>query len=99
MTKSVVLPSETGGGVLADEMGMGKSLSTLSLITKTLQDAHIWASDWSLPVPNSDFVIKQSSRATLVVVSSLCEYIAPRISPSATAETKASITKFLVVGD
>jgi SNF2 family DNA or RNA helicase len=28
-------PSETGGGILADEMGMGKSLTVLSHIART----------------------------------------------------------------
>ncbi|KAG0649190.1 ATP-dependent helicase GTA, partial [Hyphodiscus hymeniophilus] len=37
-----ILASETGGGILADEMGMGKSLSTLALITKTLDKAYDW---------------------------------------------------------
>ncbi|KAK8050946.1 SNF2 family domain-containing protein [Apiospora rasikravindrae] len=35
-------PDERGGGVLADEMGTGKSLSTLALITRTLATANLW---------------------------------------------------------
>ncbi|KAK2745332.1 hypothetical protein FQN55_006237 [Onygenales sp. PD_40] len=37
--KSQIERVETGGGILADEMGMGKSLSTLSLLVWTLDDA------------------------------------------------------------
>jgi SWI/SNF-related matrix-associated actin-dependent regulator of chromatin subfamily A3 len=68
-----VLPSETGGGVLADEMGMGKSLSMLSLITKTLENARAWASNGSAPLTNGTCVTRRTSRATLVVVSSACK--------------------------
>jgi SWI/SNF-related matrix-associated actin-dependent regulator of chromatin subfamily A3 len=67
-------PSETGGGVLADEMGMGKSLSILSLITKTLDDACAWKSDETVGQSSGFQVRKQGSRATLVVVSSGCRY-------------------------
>ncbi|KAF2999265.1 hypothetical protein E8E13_003360 [Curvularia kusanoi] len=35
--------NETGGGILADEMGMGKSLSILALILRTLGAAHEWS--------------------------------------------------------
>jgi SWI/SNF-related matrix-associated actin-dependent regulator of chromatin subfamily A3 len=72
--KSSNLPSEIGGGVLADEMGMGKSLSILSLITKTLEHAHAWASNRSVSLSNETLVGKPTSRATLVVVSSSCKY-------------------------
>jgi SWI/SNF-related matrix-associated actin-dependent regulator of chromatin subfamily A3 len=67
-------PSETGGGVLADEMGMGKSLSILSLITKTLDDACAWKSDETLGQSSGLPARKQGSRATLVIVSSGCKY-------------------------
>jgi SWI/SNF-related matrix-associated actin-dependent regulator of chromatin subfamily A3 len=67
-------PSETGGGVLADEMGMGKSLSILSLITKTLNDACAWKSDGTVGPSSGLSVSKLGSRATLVVVSSGCKY-------------------------
>jgi SWI/SNF-related matrix-associated actin-dependent regulator of chromatin subfamily A3 len=70
MAKKSVLPSETGGGVLADEMGMGKSLSILSLITETLVNAHVWASNTVAPLSNEIRVTEATSRATLVVVSS-----------------------------
>jgi SWI/SNF-related matrix-associated actin-dependent regulator of chromatin subfamily A3 len=73
MAKSAVLPSEIGGGILADEMGMGKSLSILSLITETLGNAHVWASKQTSPLSSGTCVTKSSSRATLVVVSSGCK--------------------------
>ena len=72
--KSRIQHPETGGGVLADEMGMGKSLSILSLITQTLEDAHNWASNQSAPLSSDISAIKRPSRATLVVVSSVCKF-------------------------
>ena len=36
-------PPDTLGGILADMMGLGKTLSVLSLITGTLEDAKKWA--------------------------------------------------------
>jgi SNF2 family DNA or RNA helicase len=36
-------PPETFGGILADMMGLGKTLSTLSLIATTLNDARSWS--------------------------------------------------------
>jgi SNF2 family DNA or RNA helicase len=36
-------PPPTLGGILADVMGLGKTLSVLSLITKTLDDAEKWS--------------------------------------------------------
>lgn len=65
---------ETGGGILADEMGMGKSLSILSLLARTLGSARDWVDELDLP-PLCDRILKlQRSRAILVVVSSGCEY-------------------------
>ncbi|KAF0328442.1 DNA repair and recombination protein rad5c [Colletotrichum asianum] len=61
-------PEERGGGILADEMGMGKSLSILSLIVKTLQSGQEWAEQEN---GNEDKVKDISySGSTLVVVSS-----------------------------
>ncbi|OLN85473.1 putative SWI/SNF-related matrix-associated actin-dependent regulator of chromatin subfamily A member 3-like 3 [Colletotrichum chlorophyti] len=61
-------PSERGGGILADEMGMGKSLSILSLIVKTLENGRRWAEQEE----QSDEKNKELhySGSTLVVVSS-----------------------------
>lgn len=53
---------------------MGKSLSILALITKTIEDAHKWVADpASFPLTMIDEE-KQPSRATLVVVSSAPKY-------------------------
>ncbi|CAI0649927.1 unnamed protein product [Colletotrichum noveboracense] len=38
------LPSDTHGGILADMMGLGKTLSVLSLIASSLDQAREWAS-------------------------------------------------------
>jgi hypothetical protein len=66
---------ETGGGILADEMGMGKTLSILALVLRTLGSAYQWASD---SASNNDYHPEMSatqkplkrSRATLIVASS-----------------------------
>ncbi|ENH67515.1 Putative SWI/SNF-related matrix-associated actin-dependent regulator of chromatin subfamily A member 3-like 1 [Fusarium oxysporum f. sp. cubense race 1] len=62
-----IRPEERGGGILADEMGMGKSLSILALIMKTLDNGQQWAED-----RNAEHKSRRSlkfSRSTLVVVS------------------------------
>lgn len=68
--ESLAPPPETGGGVLADEMGMGKSLSILALITKTLENAHVWAGGSDLAPSNDLSDAKYRSRGTLIVASS-----------------------------
>lgn len=62
------LPDESGGGILADEMGMGKSLTTLVLIEKTLSDAVKWAEERK--TQSDDMMAKRHCRATLVIVPS-----------------------------
>ncbi|KAF9878016.1 DNA repair and recombination protein rad5c [Colletotrichum karsti] len=61
-------PDERGGGILADEMGMGKSLSILSLIMKTMKSGLEWAEHEN----SNEEKLKDVnySGATLVVVSS-----------------------------
>ena len=59
---------EKGGGILADEMGMGKSLSILSLIIRTLSEAEQWAA--SQRSIDEDLHPRKYSRATLIIVSS-----------------------------
>ncbi|KAL8376886.1 hypothetical protein RB595_007831 [Gaeumannomyces hyphopodioides] len=49
-------PSDLGGGILADDMGMGKSLSSLALIMRSLKDAEAWARE-------DDYQRQQSNRA------------------------------------
>ena len=68
--KTRIHSPETGGGILADEMGMGKSLSTLALITKTLEDAQNWMSLDSTDSLKNAHVKQTRSRATLVIVPS-----------------------------
>ena len=65
-------PNETGGGILADEMGMGKTLSILALIIRTLNAAHSWKIQNEIPDVGSSQVArcKHHSGATLIVASS-----------------------------
>ena len=62
---------ETGGGILADEMGMGKTLCILALILRSLEAAHEWS---STPITTTQDEttgkVKPRTRATLVVASS-----------------------------
>ncbi|KAL5121670.1 hypothetical protein ACEQ8H_000356 [Pleosporales sp. CAS-2024a] len=62
-------PSEIGGGILADEMGMGKTLSVLALILRTLSAAQQWSSQLDGQT-SSSWQAKPRSRATLIVASS-----------------------------
>lgn len=65
-------PIETGGGILSDEMGMGKSLSILALILRTLDAAQIWASQHAVSSdePLESWRPKTRVRASLIVASS-----------------------------
>ncbi|KAF2973070.1 hypothetical protein GQX73_g632 [Xylaria multiplex] len=42
-TRSTLQPEERGGGILADDMGMGKSLCALALLLDTLDEGRQWA--------------------------------------------------------
>ncbi|KAI3328987.1 hypothetical protein HD806DRAFT_481296 [Xylariaceae sp. AK1471] len=68
-TRSIVQPEERGGGILADEMGMGKSLCLLALLLDTLDDARNWAKQRHSEEYHSS-TIKNYSRSTLVIVPS-----------------------------
>jgi SWI/SNF-related matrix-associated actin-dependent regulator of chromatin subfamily A3 len=72
-TRCIMEPIETGGGILADEMGMGKSLSILALILRTLDAAHSWAASVDRP-DNGEFSgrcgHRRRSGATMIVASS-----------------------------
>ncbi|KAL6922291.1 hypothetical protein FSST1_006317 [Fusarium sambucinum] len=60
-------PEEKGGGILADDMGMGKSLSILALVMKTLDNGQEWAN-----LKNAEHKGRKTtrfSRSTLVIVS------------------------------
>ncbi|KAH0491045.1 hypothetical protein TgHK011_002491 [Trichoderma gracile] len=63
-----IRPNERGGGILADEMGMGKSLSILALVMRLLDDGRTWAQEQENN-PRVDGAIKRS-RSTLVIVPS-----------------------------
>ncbi|CAM1506220.1 Fc.00g058610.m01.CDS01 [Cosmosporella sp. VM-42] len=62
-------PEEKGGGVLADEMGMGKSLSILALIIKTIEDGQEWA-EKNRNETHADSEVKEYTQSTLIVVPS-----------------------------
>ncbi|KAJ4267530.1 hypothetical protein NW762_003637 [Fusarium torreyae] len=62
-----IRPEEKGGGILADDMGMGKSLSILALVMKTLDNGQEWAKQ-----KNAEHKGRKNltySRSTLIVVS------------------------------
>ncbi|TGJ80952.1 hypothetical protein E0Z10_g7821 [Xylaria hypoxylon] len=68
-TRSTLKPEEMGGGILADDMGMGKSLCLLALLLDTLDEGRQWAQQkHSEEYHNS--AIERYSRATLVIVPS-----------------------------
>ena len=61
-------PPEVLGGILADMMGLGKTLSILSLIVGSLDAALEWSKE--LPKPTATeggIVLKRNSKATLLV--------------------------------
>ncbi|UPX12309.1 uncharacterized protein EKO05_0002863 [Ascochyta rabiei] len=62
--------TEIGGGILADEMGMGKTLLMLALIIRTLDAAHQFALETPLQIAQGSLLLKNRSRATLIVASS-----------------------------
>ncbi|KAK0707849.1 SNF2 family N-terminal domain-containing protein [Lasiosphaeris hirsuta] len=68
-TRSPARPDEMGGGVLADEMGMGKTLSTLALAIETLEAGQEWAKQ-KQGEEHTNAKVKQYSHSTLVVVPS-----------------------------
>lgn len=81
-----IRPEERGGGILADDMGMGKSLSILALIMKTLDNGQEWAEE-----RDTEHKSRRShkfSRSTLVIVSAACEYL-----PSFTLVSATDITQ------
>ncbi|KAK8868948.1 SNF2 family N-terminal domain-containing protein [Apiospora arundinis] len=68
-SRSVTQPEERGGGVLADEMGTGKSLSTLALIAQTLDLGREWLQERQSN-PNLEVKTKHYAAATLIIVPS-----------------------------
>ncbi len=70
-TRSTLPVEERGGGILADEMGMGKSLCLLALLLETLDEGRQWARKKQSEAYHSSG-IERYSRATLVIVPSAC---------------------------
>ncbi|KAI8949691.1 hypothetical protein F4801DRAFT_580228 [Xylaria longipes] len=68
-TRSSLRLDEKGGGILADEMGMGKSLCLLALVLETLDEGREWARQRQSEEYHSSN-IKNYSRSTLVIVPS-----------------------------
>ena len=61
-------PSKVRGGILADMMGLGKTLSILSLIVGSMEDASKWAKiSPTPPVTTEGVTLKRNSKATLLV--------------------------------
>ncbi|KAH8911517.1 hypothetical protein BR93DRAFT_873391 [Coniochaeta sp. PMI_546] len=67
--RSTVRPDEKGGGVLADEMGMGKTLAILALIIRTLERGREWA-EGHRSDEHSHLGTHTYSHSTLVIVPS-----------------------------
>lgn len=71
-TRCATRPDEKGGGVLADDMGMGKSLSILALVVNTLTEGK----EWVTKQENEDLVhsdVETYAHSTLVIVPSECK--------------------------
>ena len=60
-------PPEVLGGILADMMGLGKTLSILSLVVATLPDAKEWAKQKVPPQTAEGVALRCNSKATLLV--------------------------------
>ncbi|KAK1755503.1 SNF2 family N-terminal domain-containing protein [Echria macrotheca] len=68
-TRSPIQPEESGGGVLADEMGMGKTLATLARILQTLEEGKEWA-EKKRSEEHTNSKVQRHTHSTLVVVPS-----------------------------
>lgn len=60
-------PPESLGGILADMMGLGKTLSILSLIVHGLTDAQTFGDQIAPTIQEDDVVLIRNSKATLLV--------------------------------
>lgn len=81
-------PPEVLGGILADMMGLGKTLTILSLIVGSLEVAIEWEETGHLPEMDGDRVLIRNSKTTLLVspLSTLANWedqIATHIKPGA----------------
>lgn len=69
---------ENGGGILADDMGLGKSLTMLSNIVGSLDHAQEYVNSKELPpgsICDDEVCFKPASKSTLVLVPSACRFI------------------------
>ncbi|KAI6520061.1 hypothetical protein MCOR10_006466 [Pyricularia oryzae] len=67
------VPEELGGGILADDMGMGKSLTSLALVADTLELAMEWRKEGDMAGETQTSKRPrraQRSKATLIIVPS-----------------------------
>jgi SNF2 family DNA or RNA helicase len=71
-SKRQVIPNNNLGGIIFDEMGMGKSLTMLSAIVDSLTAAESFAQSGRRDLASKGFR-KPASKATLVVVPSSCK--------------------------
>jgi SNF2 family DNA or RNA helicase len=79
-------PPQVLGGILADMMGLGKTLSILSLVIATLEESKEWAKRSPPPPDDQDVQVKQTCKATLLVsplstISNWEEQIGQHIQP------------------
>ncbi|KAL2681200.1 hypothetical protein Neosp_008807 [[Neocosmospora] mangrovei] len=86
-------PDEKGGGILADEMGMGKSLSILALVMRTLDQGQEWAKEKN--EENKDRKSVKFSRSTLVVVSAACKHTLSESSHDSNAKDAVLINNWI----
>jgi SNF2 family DNA or RNA helicase len=78
-SKRQVIPDNNLGGIISDEMGMGKSLTMLSAIVGSLAAAEFFAQSGRRDMAPKG-ARKPGSKATLVVVPSTCKWL--HIAPS-----------------
>ena len=79
-------PPEVLGGILADMMGLGKTLSILSLVVGSLNDSCQWAKQKPPPRPDGESPLTRNSKATLLVsplstIANWEEQIAAHVEP------------------
>lgn len=79
--------------MLLDEMGMGKTLSILALVTKALEEAHKWAATDTGDDSETIVSTKKRIAATLVIVPS-ARKLHP-IQPSAMFLPRSSTHQYL----
>lgn len=65
-------PPEKGGGILADEMGMGKTLTMISVIVQSLSQASSYVTEMQSSEHHSGKA-QIYSHSTLIVVPSACK--------------------------